>query len=129
MNRTIATVPTETARRRRILETRLRELLLPAGERGEVQIEPSADPVDQMASSANREMALRRLDQRTHLIREVRSALAKLGQGAYGLCEECGEPIPPKRLEALPWARFCVRCQSAAESGMGGAAVEFGHAA
>lgn len=40
-------------------------------------------------------------------------ALRKIDEGTYGLCEACGEEIPLERLEALPWARFCVRDQPA----------------
>jgi DnaK suppressor protein len=39
---------------------------------------------------------------------EVERALAKLDAGTYGLCETCGEPIAPARLEAMPAARFCI---------------------
>ncbi len=38
----------------------------------------------------------------------------------FGLCEECEEPIPPRRLEVMPWAVYCVRCQSERESPRGG---------
>lgn len=38
-------------------------------------------------------------------------ALRRLETGEYGACEECGEPIAPKRLKAIPWARFCIHCQ------------------
>ena len=44
-------------------------------------------------------------------IREIDSALDKLRKGAFGICEECDEPIAPKRLEAIPWARKCLSCQ------------------
>jgi len=36
---------------------------------------------------------------------------APIDEGTYGTCPECDEPISPKRLDALPWARFCVKCQ------------------
>lgn len=39
---------------------------------------------------------------------EVELALTKLDDGTYGLCETCGEPIAPARLEAMPAARFCI---------------------
>jgi DnaK suppressor protein len=42
-------------------------------------------------------------------------ALRKISKGDYGLCEECGDPIPPKRLEVVPYARLCVTCQGQAE--------------
>jgi DnaK suppressor protein len=41
----------------------------------------------------------------------VEEALVRVKEGTYGICQECEEPISPKRLQALPWAKFCVRCQ------------------
>ncbi|KAA1373578.1 TraR/DksA family transcriptional regulator [Aeromicrobium fastidiosum] len=41
---------------------------------------------------------------------EVAAALQRLDAGTYGVCEVCGEPIPPGRLEARPVARRCVAC-------------------
>ena len=43
---------------------------------------------------------------------EIDRALEKLGEGTYGVCDECGRPIAPERLEALQWATRCVDCQS-----------------
>ena len=43
---------------------------------------------------------------------EVERALAKQDDGTFGLCESCGKPIPPARLEAMPTARFCIDCAS-----------------
>ena len=45
------------------------------------------------------------------LLREVSDALHHIDTGHYGICLECEEPISPKRLDAVPWARYCVRCQ------------------
>jgi DnaK suppressor protein len=45
------------------------------------------------------------------LLREVMNALRRIDEGTYGVCPECDEPISAKRLDALPWARFCVTCQ------------------
>jgi DnaK suppressor protein len=45
------------------------------------------------------------------LLREISSALHRIDDGTYGTCPECDEPISAKRLDALPWARFCVKCQ------------------
>jgi DnaK suppressor protein len=45
------------------------------------------------------------------LLREISDALVRINQGTYGVCLECEEPISAKRLEALPWARYCVSCQ------------------
>ena len=43
---------------------------------------------------------------------EVEHALAKFEAGSYGVCESCGQPIAPARLEAKPAARFCINCAS-----------------
>jgi DnaK suppressor protein len=43
---------------------------------------------------------------------EVQQALTRIENGTYGLCSNCGQPIPEKRLEALPWATLCVTCES-----------------
>jgi RNA polymerase-binding protein DksA len=43
---------------------------------------------------------------------EVERALHKLEEGTYGLCDICGQPIAPERLEALPWASLCFNCKT-----------------
>jgi DnaK suppressor protein len=45
------------------------------------------------------------------LLREVSDALHRIDHDHYGICLECDEPISAKRLEAVPWARYCVACQ------------------
>jgi DnaK suppressor protein len=44
-------------------------------------------------------------------LRLVEEALDRMESGDYGVCLSCEEPIPVKRLQALPWARYCIRCQ------------------
>lgn len=46
---------------------------------------------------------------------EIDAALARIGSGSYGICIDCGEPIPPSRLDALPAAECCVPCQERQE--------------
>lgn len=62
-----------------------------------------------IASSRNRERAER--------LARIDDALARLADDpeAFGVCEGCGDDIPPRRLEIMPWARMCAPCQSAAE--------------
>ena len=45
------------------------------------------------------------------LLREISGALHRIDQDTYGICMECEEPISAKRLDAVPWARYCVTCQ------------------
>jgi DnaK suppressor protein len=44
-------------------------------------------------------------------LRLIEEALDRIHSGDYGVCLACEEPIPAKRLHALPWARYCVSCQ------------------
>jgi DnaK suppressor protein len=47
------------------------------------------------------------------LLREIGAALHRIDKDHYGVCLECEEPISAKRLDAVPWARYCVVCQEA----------------
>lgn len=105
----------DTARRKAILEGMQAELAIPLSERDEVRVEYLADPLDQVKSNTDRDMAVQRLDQRARLAHEVRLALARIREGDYGICERCERPIPARRLDAIPWARLCVPCQSELE--------------
>ena len=85
------------------------------------EIEGQALPVmDQMTYGSQAEAASdvfeqqRALTLRQHLerqLREVEEAITRARQGTHGICENCGKPIPPERLEILPEARLCVECQ------------------
>ncbi len=45
------------------------------------------------------------------VLREIDLALRKIEDGSYGICEGCGKPIPKRRLDVLPYVRFCTKCQ------------------
>lgn len=118
----------EIQRRKSTLDAKLGDLLGASG-REDLKIEYQADPLDQVRSCAEREMAVQRIDQHSRMIREVRAALVRLDDGSYGTCECCDAPIPRKRLDVVPWARLCVRCQMEAEAAENEGAPEFEHAA
>ena len=65
------------------------------------------------------------------LLREISGALHRIETGQYGTCMQCEEPISAKRLDALPWARYCVPCQEqiAARIAQGEREEEFEEAA
>lgn len=57
---------------------------------------------------------------RRHLeirLREVEAALRRMEEGTYGICQACGRPIDVARLKAIPFAAFCLECQSKRERG------------
>lgn len=49
------------------------------------------------------------------LLYEIDQALLRVGEGTYGLCENCGEPITKNRLKAVPFARYCIKHQESQE--------------
>lgn len=49
------------------------------------------------------------------LLKMVDEALEKVAVGTYGVCENCGQPIPQERLDAVPYAEFCLQCKERAE--------------
>ena len=104
-------------KRRAALERKLEELRGLVDERDALYIEHSGDAIDEATSATDCESAIRRSNDQTRWLEEVHSALARLARGSYGLCEECGEQIPAKRLDAVPWAKLCLTCQTGAESG------------
>ena len=48
-------------------------------------------------------------------LRNARAALPRIEEGSFGICQGCGENIHPKRLDAVSWAQFCIRCQEAVD--------------
>jgi DnaK suppressor protein len=119
----------DAGKRKAALTRKLQELSSLGGQREEIQIQYAADPLDQVRSNLDREIVIRQLDQNARAIREVQNALARVEDGSYGLCEHCEEPISPKRLDAVPYARLCVACQSQAEARPGEDEISFDAAA
>jgi len=109
--------------RKKTLQCKLTELLQPSAEREGIKVETFADPLDQLSSATTRELAIHLVDRNSRQVSEVRSALARIKEGAYGLCESCDGPIAAKRLDAVLWARLCISCQARQEAEQ----VESGH--
>jgi DnaK suppressor protein len=106
---------TETNRYKQILETRQAELAKVLRNREGIAIEKSPDALDEVQHAAERELAIRNLDRESHLLRNVRAALRRIEDGNFGVCAHCEEEISPKRLQAVPWTAFCIRCQEMAD--------------
>lgn len=66
---------------------------------------------DRASDEYERGQTIVRFESEQELLVQVDRALEKIDEGVYGICEESGEPIDRERLEAKPWARFCVRVQ------------------
>ena len=116
MAQEIISMASESMHQKTVLRAKLAELLGASSRIEDLQIENLADPLDQIRSALDREMAMNRLEAQAYLVQDVRAALDAIDDGTYGLCESCEEAIPLRRLKAVPWARRCVRCQMEAES-------------
>jgi DnaK suppressor protein len=74
-------------------------------------IEKAPDALDEVQLAGERELAIRNLDRDSNMLRQIRRALARIADGSYGVCLHCEEDISPKRVNAVPWAAFCIKCQ------------------
>jgi len=100
---------------RTALETKKAEIVDALKNRDDIAIEKAADAIDEVQLAGERELAIRNLDRESGLLRKVRGALARIADDSYGTCMHCEEEISPKRLKAVPWAPFCIRCQELAD--------------
>jgi DnaK suppressor protein len=105
----------ELERYRATLEAKRDHIAASLRNRDEIAIEKTADAIDEVQLAGERELAIRNLDRESVLLRNVRSALARIAGATYGTCVHCEKEISPKRLNALPWAPFCIGCQEAAD--------------
>ena len=83
--------------------------------RADIAIEKTPDALDEVQLAGERELAIRNLDRGSNLLRSVKGALARVADGTYGICLHCEDEIKPKRLDAVPWTKYCIRCQEAAD--------------
>lgn len=58
------------------------------------------------------------MDSERKILAEIEAALERIDAGTYGTCEGDDEPIPKARLNAIPWARYCVACANLSEKGL-----------
>ena len=70
---------------------------------------------DQATTAYTREFLFELGNGDRRLLKDVTMALQKIEEGSFGSCERCGEPIAEKRLEVLPFARYCIECQRVIE--------------
>ena len=72
-------------------------------------------PADLASETFEREKDLALEGNIQDLLDKVNTALEKIEDGTYGMCDSCGIEINPNRLEALPWASLCLNCQDRLE--------------
>jgi len=76
----------------------------------------SPDFTDQASIETDSTFVFRIKERESRLIRKIEDALMRLEDGTFGICEECGEEISKKRLEARPIATLCIKCKEKQEA-------------
>jgi DnaK suppressor protein len=80
--------------------------------------EATQDPADMAANAYTKELLVSMSDNDRKMLNLIDEALERIEAGEYGKCAHCGNPLPEKRLEAVPWARLCLPCQDRQERGL-----------
>ena|SRR5438067_12613033 len=80
--------------------------------------EATQDPADMAANTYTKELLMSMSTNDRQLLESIDAALYRIEEGDYGYCDNCGQQIQEKRLEAVPWARHCVKCQELNERGL-----------
>jgi DnaK suppressor protein len=74
------------------------------------------DPTDRASWESDRNFLLRIRERERKLITKIAEALARIEEGAFGICERCGEEISEKRLEVRPVTTLCIKCKQEQEN-------------
>ena len=74
------------------------------------------DMADQASGNNEVHIALKLKQTDAKILQAIEEALMRIDKGTYGICRDCGEPIAPARLNAIPWTRGCITCKEKQKS-------------
>ena len=77
------------------------------------------DVADQSVKDVSQEIEYRLSERASQAVADIDQALLRIDEGTYGTCARCGKPIPERRLEAMPTARYDAECQALIEANEG----------
>ena len=97
-----------------------RELLVQKLNGNDLSIDDSEtpDPVDLAVRNYSKNVMLAVSENESRQLALIDEALRRVEEKEYGDCQNCGKPVNPKRLSAIPWARYCIQCQQLVEQGL-----------
>ena len=97
-----------------------REIILTKLNGNDLSIDDSEtpDPVDLAVRNYSKNVQLALSENESRQLDLIDEALERLEEEEYGLCQNCEKEINPKRLAAIPWARYCIDCQGLREQGL-----------
>ena len=108
---------TDQATFKEVLKTKQAELSGRSRGLESIAIERSADVLEEVQYKSERELAIAGLTRESETRRNIELALIRVSDHSFGICVHCDEEISRRRLEAVPWTPFCIRCQEAADRG------------
>src|SRR3954465_15741743 len=97
-----------------------RELLIQKLQGNDLSVDDSEtpDPVDLAVRNYSKNVMLAVSENESRQLALIDEALLRIDDEEYGPCQNCEKPINPKRLAAIPWARYCIECQELVERGL-----------
>lgn len=101
-----------------LLQQQMDDLLQDAGKTVSEMTEEKTnfpDPTDRASLESDRNFELRIRDRERKLINKIREAIERIGDGTFGLCDSCEEPISVERLRARPVTTLCIECKTEEE--------------
>ena len=97
-----------------------RELLIEKLKGNDLSVDASEtpDPVDLAVRNYSKNVMLAVSENESRQLLLINEALERIADDEYGVCQNCEQDINPKRLNAVPWARYCLNCQELLEQGL-----------
>lgn len=83
-----------------------------------VDASETPDPVDLAVRNYSKNVMLAVSENESRQVILINEALERIADQEYGACQNCEKEINPKRLDAVPWARYCLECQELVEQGL-----------
>lgn len=83
-----------------------------------VDASETPDPVDLAVRNYSKNVMLAVSENESRQVALINEALERIADQEYGACQNCEKEINPKRLDAVPWARYCLECQELVEQGL-----------
>jgi DnaK suppressor protein len=97
-----------------------RELLVEKLKGNDLSVDDSEtpDPVDLAVRNYSKNVMLAVSENESRQLTLIDEALMRIEDDEFGVCQNCEKPVQPKRLAAIPWARYCLECQELLEKGL-----------
>ena len=106
---------------RALLMAKREEIAGKSPRREDLWIVQSNEQIETVQLAGQREFAARTLEREAKNLMLIGAALKRIDNGEFGICLDCEDPISPKRLAAMPWAAYCLRCQEMRDAEEAGA--------